>query len=101
MRDLIGVALLFGILIVALAVVARYAFLAWFQAGELQQIVRQGWPAWQRKLPIFRSVWKWIDSPIYVPLVRVTTAAALLFCIFLLALAARPMALTVIHAFSR
>lgn len=99
MRDLIGAVLLLGILIAVCAVVVRYTYLAWFQAEEFRQAVRHMWSAWQKKLPIGANALKWIESPIYIIAARITTVVALLFCVFLLVLVAKPIVLAFIHAF--
>jgi hypothetical protein len=99
MWDLLGALLLLGILLTAFAVVAWYTYLAWFQTEELRQKVMHMMPVWQKKLPIWANALKWMESPIYTFAVRVTTVAGLLFCIFLLVLAAKPIALAFIQAF--
>lgn len=101
MKDLIGATILFSILIVAFVVVTRYTYLAWFQADEFLRVVRHTWPEWQRNAPIFRSVWKWMDTPSYIVIVRITTLTAFVFCIFLLVIAAKPIIFTVVHTFGK
>ncbi len=99
MQNLIGAILLLALLVGVLIITTRYAYLAWFQTDKFRRMVQHAWPAWQRNAPIFRSAWKWMDSPTYILAARVTTMAALLFCIFLLVLTVKAIALTIIHTF--
>jgi hypothetical protein len=101
MKDLIGALILISIIVGALFMVARYTYLAWFQPDDFLQAVRHAWPEWQKNAPIFKTMWKWINSPAYIMLARVTTLTASLFCIFLLLLTAKPITLTVLHAFNK
>ena len=99
MKDILGAAIFLAAFLFVFLSITRYAYLAWFRSDKFLDIVKSTWPAWERRL--LSPVGKWVQTPNDLWTMRITALGGVLFCVFIVILIGRSVAITLISGYGK